>query len=132
MKRNRKNIVIFAVDNRETDDYNDIVVSNMRQCAFFVRPQTDKRRRREGSLTMQQAEGTRLAAGMRQTQRLIAAGKAHRVLIALDADAAMRQKARALAQAAGIPAEDCESMELLGRRCRIAVPCAVAAEEKGE
>jgi len=81
---------------------------------------------------MQQAEGTRLAAGMRQTQRLIAAGKAHRVLIALDADAAMRQKARALAQAAGIPAEDCESMELLGRRCRIAVPCAVAAEEKGE
>ena len=39
-------------------------------------------------------------------------------------------KGRALAEAAGVPAEECESMELLGKRCRIAVPCAAAAEEK--
>ena len=33
---------------------------------------------------------------------------------------------------ADIPVETCESMEKLGRRCRIAVPCAAAAEKKGE
>ena len=76
-----------------------------------------------------QQEG-RLVAGMRQTQRLIAAGRASRVLIARDADERMRRELRALAEAVGVPAEECESMELLGKRCRIAVPCAAAAEEK--
>lgn len=71
----------------------------------------------------------RLVAGTRQVQRLIAAGRASRVLIAKDADARLRQTLQALAQAAGVPIEDCESMLLLGRRCRIAVPCAAAAEE---
>ncbi|MBQ9301207.1 MAG: ribosomal L7Ae/L30e/S12e/Gadd45 family protein [Clostridia bacterium] len=74
----------------------------------------------------------KLVAGTRQVQRLIAAGRASRVLIAQDADARLRQTLRTLAETAGVPAEDCESMALLGRRCRIAVPCAAAAEEKGE
>ena len=78
---------------------------------------------------LKEQEG-RLVAGMRQTQRLIAAGRASRVLIARDADERMRRELRALAEAAGVPAEECESMELLGKRCRIAVPCAAAAEEK--
>lgn len=76
----------------------------------------------------QAAEKGRLVAGMRQVQRLLAAGRAVRVLLAQDADARMQQTLRAAAEAAGIPVESCESMAALGRRCRIAVPCAVAAE----
>lgn len=74
----------------------------------------------------------RLVAGMRQVQRLIAAGRASRVFLAEDADPRIRQTLKALADAAGVPVEACESMELLGRRCRIAVPCAAAAEKRGE
>lgn len=74
-------------------------------------------------------QNARLVAGMRQVQRMIAAGRASRVLIARDADERMQKELRAAAEAAGIPAEDCESMEQLGRMCRIAVPCAAAAEE---
>ena len=79
---------------------------------------------------MQQED--RLVAGTRQAQRLIAAGKAARVFIAADADERIRQTLQNAAQAANVPVETCESMELLGRRCRIAVPCAAAAEEKGD
>lgn len=78
-----------------------------------------------------QQEG-KLIAGARQAQRLMAAGRAARIFIAADADPRMQQTLRDAAKAAGIPAETCESMELLGRKCRIAVPCAVAAEEKGD
>lgn len=70
----------------------------------------------------------RLVAGMRQVQRLMAAGQAVRLLLAQDADERMQNTLRQAAEAAGIPVEPCESMAALGRRCRIAVPCAVAAE----
>ncbi len=101
--------------------------------ALFVRPRTDRtaeRRAVRGGNAMQQED--RLVAGTRQAQRLIAAGKAARVFIAADADERIRQTLQNAAQAAFVPVETCESMELLGRRCRIAVPCAVAAEEKGD
>lgn len=102
----------------------------MRQCDFFVRPRGETAARCEGSRAMQQTERMgRLTAGLRQVQRLIAAGRAARVYLAKDADARIRQTVRAAAEAAGVPVETCESMELLGRRCRIAVPCAAAAEE---
>ena len=77
-------------------------------------------------------KGARLVAGTRQVQRLIAAGGASRVLIARDADPRLRQTLQALAEEAGVPVEECESMALLGRRCRIAVPCAAAAETAGK
>ncbi|MBQ9197007.1 MAG: ribosomal L7Ae/L30e/S12e/Gadd45 family protein [Clostridia bacterium] len=73
-------------------------------------------------------KGAKLVAGTRQVQRQIAAGRAARVLLARDADDRLRQTLQALAEAAGVPVEDCESMAALGRRCRIAVPCAAAAE----
>ena len=74
----------------------------------------------------------KLVAGTRQVQRLIAAGRASRVLIAQDADACLQHTLRAMAEAAGVPVEECESMAPLGRRCRIAVSCAAAAAEKGD
>ena len=70
----------------------------------------------------------RLVPGMRQVQRLLNAGQAARILLAQDADERLRQSLTLAAQAAGVPVESCESMAVLGRRCRIAVPCAVAAE----
>lgn len=70
----------------------------------------------------------RLAPGMRQVQRLLNAGNARRILLAQDADERLRLTLTQAAQAAGVPVESCESMAVLGRRCRIAVPCAVAAE----
>ena len=85
---------------------------------------------RRGGAAMQQEAG--LVAGMRQVQRLIAAGRASRVLVAEDADERMLKTLRTLCAEADIPVETCESMEKLGRRCRIAVPCAAAAEKKGE
>ena len=65
---------------------------------------------------------------MRQVQRLLNAGKARRILLAQDAAERLRLTLTQAAQAAGVPVEGCESMAVLGRRCRIAVPCAVAAE----
>lgn len=65
---------------------------------------------------------------MRQVQRLLNAGNARRILLAQDADERLRLTLTQAAQAAGVPVEGCESMAALGRRCRIAVPCAVAAE----
>ena len=65
---------------------------------------------------------------MRQVQRLLNAGKARRILLAQDADERLRLNLTQAAQVAGVPVESCESMAALGRRCRIAVPCAVAAE----
>lgn len=65
---------------------------------------------------------------MRQVQRLLDAGNARRILLAQDADERLRLTLTQAAQAAGVPVESCESMAVLGRRCRIAVPCAVAAE----
>ena len=70
----------------------------------------------------------RLVPGMRQVQRLLNAGQAARILLAQDADERLRQSLILAAKAAGVPVESCESMAALGRRCRIAVPCAVAAE----
>ena len=48
--------------------------------------------------------------------------------VAADADARMRDEACAAANAAGVPVQMCESMTALQRMCRIAVPCAVAAQ----
>ena len=79
-------------------------------------------------MALQQGETGSLTAGLRQTQRLIAAGRAARVLVARDADERIRRLVVAQAQEAGVPVEMCESMAALGRRCRIAVPCAAAAE----
>jgi ribosomal protein L7Ae-like RNA K-turn-binding protein len=75
-------------------------------------------------------EAGRLVAGTRQVLRLIASGGACKVLLALDADPRMRETLRQAAQGAGVPVEDCESMALLGKLCRIAVPCAAAARTK--
>ena len=80
---------------------------------------------------MQQANSAgKMVAGTRQTLRLIAAGRAERVLIARDADARIQQTVRVAAEAAGVSVEECPSMEALRGICRIAVPCATAAEER--
>ena len=68
----------------------------------------------------------RIVAGTRQALREIAKGHAKRVYIALDAQERIISEARAAAQAAGVPVEEIGDMATLGRRCRIAVPCAVA------
>ena len=61
-----------------------------------------------------------------QALREIAKGHAKRVYIALDAQERIISEARAAAQAAGVAVEEISDMAALGRRCRIAVPCAVA------
>lgn len=75
---------------------------------------------------MREANG-KTVAGARQTLRLIAAGQAEKVFIALDASPRVTAPVREAATNAGVPIEECESMASLGRRCRIAVECAVAA-----
>ncbi|MBO4837035.1 MAG: ribosomal L7Ae/L30e/S12e/Gadd45 family protein [Clostridia bacterium] len=77
---------------------------------------------------MQQTEKRGLTAGLRQTQRMIASGRAVRVMIASDADERIRLSVQKQAEEAGIPVEMCESMAVLGRRCHIPVPCSAAAE----
>ena len=94
--------------------------------ALFAWLQAGKYRQHGGAKAMQEAGTT--VAGMRQTLRMLAQGKAVRVLIAQDADARMQQTVQAAAQSAGVPVEMCESMDALKRKCRIAVPCAAAAE----
>ncbi len=74
--------------------------------------------------------GCTMVAGARQTLRLIASGQAKCVFIASDAPQRVTQPVRAAAQAAGVPMDEGESMQSLGRKCRIAVSCAVAAEQK--
>lgn len=96
--------------------------------ALFARPTADtfRRRKAEGGTPVEGKE--RLVPGMRQVQRLLNAGQAARILLAQDADERLRHSLTEAAKAAGVPVESCESMAVLGRRCRIAVPCAVAAE----
>lgn len=71
-----------------------------------------------------------LVAGMRQVQRLIASGKAACVYIAKDADEHLRETVSRAAAEAGVEILTAESMAELGRKCRIAVGCAVAASTK--
>ena len=94
-------------------------------------PHTDSDRRTGRGTVMHEAEGRgAMVAGMRQTLRLIASGRAACAYIARDADERMREEVSRAAQAAGVPLSDGESMAELGRRCRIAVGCAVAARTK--
>lgn len=74
--------------------------------------------------------GNKMVAGARQTLRLIASGRARQVFIAGDAPQRVAQPVRDAAMAAGVPVDGSESMQSLGRKCRIAVSCAVAAEQK--
>ena len=68
----------------------------------------------------------RMVAGTRQALREITQGRAKRVYIALDASERIVSEVRAAAEKAHVPIEEISDMAALGRKCRIAVSCAVA------
>jgi len=68
----------------------------------------------------------RIVAGTRQALREINHGRAKRVYIALDAQERILCEVRAAARKAAVPVEEISDMATLGRKCRIAVSCAVA------
>ena len=68
----------------------------------------------------------RIVAGTRQSLREINLGHAKRVYIALNAQERILSEARAAALKAAVPVEEISDMTTLGRKCRIAVSCAVA------
>ncbi len=72
------------------------------------------------------SQGERIVAGTRQALREIAQGRAKRVYIALNAQERILSQVRAAAEEAGVPVEEICDMTTLGRKCRIAVACAVA------
>lgn len=63
--------------------------------------------------------------GLRQVRREIATGRVTTVILALDADAALREEVTALADAHGAELHYFPSMDELGRLCEIDVRCAV-------
>ena len=65
--------------------------------------------------------------GARQAARALAAGKAAALLVAEDASPALTAPLVAKAEAGGLPVFRVETMEELGRFCRIHVGAAVAA-----
>ena len=73
-----------------------------------------------------QSPSERMVAGTRQALREISQGRAKRVYIALDAPERIASEVRAAANQAGAPVEEISDMATRGRRCRIAVACAVA------
>ena len=68
----------------------------------------------------------RTVAGTRQALREITRGRAKRVYIALDAQERIISEVRTAAEKANVPVEEISDMVALGRKCRIAVSCAVA------
>lgn len=68
----------------------------------------------------------RIVAGTRQALREINLGHAKRVYIALNAQERIVSEVRAAALKAAVPVEEISDMAALGRKCRIAVSCAVA------
>lgn len=83
--------------------------------------------RNGGKRPMQgQQSAERMVAGTRQALREITQGRAKRVYIALDAQERIISEVRTAAEKAGVPIEEISDMATLGRKCRIAVSCAVA------
>lgn len=68
----------------------------------------------------------RMVAGTRQALREMTQGRAKRVYIALDASERILSEVRAAAEKASVPIEEISDMAALGRKCHIAVSCAVA------
>lgn len=73
-----------------------------------------------------QSQAMRTVAGTRQALREITRGRARRVYIAMDAQERIISEVRQAAKSANVPVEEISDMAELGRRCRIAVSCAVA------
>ena len=71
-------------------------------------------------------QAERMVAGTRQALREITQGRAKRVYIALDAQERIISEVREAAEKANVPVEEISTMVALGRKCRIAVSCAVA------
>ncbi len=65
--------------------------------------------------------------GAKQTKRAIAAGRAMRVFLAVDADPRVTEPVGALCHENQIAVADNYTMAELGAACEIAVGCAVAA-----
>jgi large subunit ribosomal protein L7A len=73
------------------------------------------------------ADPAHRAAGLKQTLKAISAGRAARVVLALDADEEIQNAVRDAASQSGIPLETAESMRELGKACGIQVNAAAAA-----
>ena len=65
-------------------------------------------------------------AGVKQSRKAIREGRAKRVYLACDADAAITKPIAAECEAAGIPVETGCTMAQLGAACRVAVGASVA------
>ncbi len=65
--------------------------------------------------------------GAKQVRRALAAGKAKKLFVALDADPALVRPLTDLAGERGVPVEEVPDMKALGQACAIAVKAACAA-----
>jgi len=71
-----------------------------------------------------------LSAGLRQTLRAVASGRAKEVWLADDAAEKIRAEVIEACEKHGVALKTVASMDRLGHMCRICVPCAAAALTK--
>lgn len=69
---------------------------------------------------------TRMVCGTRQSERALLSGAASRLYVAKDADPKVVRRVIDLAREAGIEIVYVDTMEELGRTCRLRVGCAAA------
>ena len=70
------------------------------------------------------------AVGLNQTKKLLKAGLAETVYIAVDADGHIREEIKAMCHAGGVKVDETKNMAALGQICGIDVDCAVYAVSK--
>lgn len=70
------------------------------------------------------------AVGLNQTKKLLKAGLAETVYIAVDADGHIREEIKAMCRAGNVKVDETQNMSALGRECGIDVDCAVYAVSK--
>lgn len=68
-----------------------------------------------------------ILVGLNQTKKAVRAGRAARVLLAVDADESLRKSVKQLCEEFGVEAEESGTMAALGTLCGIEVGCAVCA-----
>lgn len=75
-------------------------------------------------------ERGKMVCGTRQSERALVAGSAAKLYVAKDADPKVVRKVLDLARERGVEVVYVDSMEELGKACRLRVGCAAACELK--
>ncbi len=78
-------------------------------------------------MTMEMLQKEHIAVGRKQTVKAVKAGRAIRVFLASDADSFIRNELLELCAQSGVPVDESQNMQTLGRACGIEVQAAAVA-----